>query len=143
MSKKLICVIDGQGGGIGSRLLGVMPPEIKEQHEVFAVGTNVNATSSMLRAGARKGATGDNALIYNCERAEFVLGPIGMIVGNGLMGEVSYTVASHISGSRAQKILIPSNSCHVVMAGVEQKPMEAYIQDAISILRKALDSTNE
>ena len=77
MSKKLICVIDGQGGGIGSRLLGVMPPEIKEQHEVIAVGTNVNATSSMLRAGARKGATGDNALIYNCERADFVLGPIG------------------------------------------------------------------
>lgn len=138
MEKKLICVIDGQGGGIGSRLLNLITPDIKEKHEVIAVGTNVNATSAMIKAGACKGATGDNALIYNCERADYVLGPIGMIVGNGLMGEVSYDVASHISGSHAQKILIPSNSCRVVMAGVEQKSMEAYLQDAISILKKEL-----
>ena len=101
-----VLVIDGQGGGIGSRLISLLKPRLPQGWELVCTGTNVLATNAMLKAGAARGATGENAILYNAARADMILGPIGVILANGIMGEVTPAVATAISGSEALKILI-------------------------------------
>ena len=84
-----ILLIDGQGGGIGSRLATLLRPRLPEDCELLCAGTNVLATNAMLKAGCTRGATGENAILYNAGRADLILGPIGVILANGIMGEVS------------------------------------------------------
>ena len=132
-----ILVIDAQGGGIGRQLVGSIKQELPEV-SVTAVGTNSAATSAMLKAGAAQGATGENAVIYNASRADLILGPIGMIMANGIMGEVSPAVATAVSGADARKILIPSSSCGVRIAGVEEQRLEDQIQWAVQAVREEL-----
>ena len=105
---------------------------------MLCVGTNSLATSAMLKAGAAQGATGENAVIYNASRADLILGPIGMIMANGIMGEVSPAVATAVSGADARKILIPSSSCGVRIAGVEEQRLEDQIQWAVQAVREEL-----
>ena len=132
-----ILVIDGQGGGVGRQLVENIKRAFPDQ-TVTAVGTNVLATQAMLRAGADRAATGENAVIYNASRADLILGPIGMIMANGIMGEVSPAVATAVSGADARKILIPSSSCGVRIAGVEEQRLEDQIQWAVQAVREEL-----
>lgn len=106
--KKKIVVLDGQGGGMGLRIAEA----ILEKHidaTVYVVGTNSMATANMMRAGAVKGATGENAWIYNCGNADLIVGPMGVIFANSLNGEVSPRMASAVTESEAQLILFPVN----------------------------------
>ena len=84
-----ILIIDGQGGGIGARLVSLLRPRLPEGCELLCTGTNSLATSAMLKAGAARGATGEHAICYNAQRADLILGPIGVILANGIMGEAS------------------------------------------------------
>ena len=127
-SKKIILVLDGQGGGMGTQLIKMLAPVLPGDCELVAVGTNVLATNAMLKAGARRGATGENAVVYNASRADIILGPIGMILANGIMGEVSPRMASAVSGSEAEKILIPSSHCGVQIAGTQDCRLEEYLE---------------
>lgn len=134
MEQKKLCrclVLDGQGGGIGAQLVRQLSGAMPAGWELLAVGTNVSATAAMLRAGAVQGATGENAVIYNAARADVILGPIGLILANGIMGEVSPAMASAISGSPGVKILIPTSTCGLYVAGTEQLRMEEYIRLAV------------
>ncbi len=140
--KKYICIVDGQGGGIGARLISKMD-SFFSNCEIIALGTNVAATSAMLKAGTNKGATGDNALIYNCSKADYILGPMGIIIGNGLLGEVSSSVASAISSAEAIKILIPSSSCNVQVVGVKDLSLDQYLDEAIAILKKYINKEQD
>lgn len=82
-----ILVIDGQGGGLG-RQAGL--PAVKKavpQAVVTAIGTNSAATSAMLKAGADRAATGENAVVVGCRRADVILGPIGIVMADALLGE--------------------------------------------------------
>ncbi len=133
-----ILVLDGQGGGVGARLIKLLKPSLPEDCTLLCVGTNSLATSAMLKAGAAQGATGENAVIYNASRADLILGPIGMIMANGIMGEVSPAVATAVSGADARKILIPSSSCGVRIAGVEEQRLEDQIQWAVQAVREEL-----
>ena len=126
-----VLVLDGQGGGIGAQLTRLLANQLPAGWELLAVGTNVMATGAMLKAGASQGATGENAVIHNAARADLILGPIGMIMANGIMGEVSPAMASAVSGSEAVKILIPTATCGIFVAGTEDLRLEEYLRRAV------------
>lgn len=128
-----ILVIDGQGGKMG----GLIVKKIKEERpsaEVYAVGTNSTATAVMMRAGADFGATGENPVVRNSRDADFIVGPIGIISADAILGEVTPKMAEAVGAADARKILIPVNSCNIVITGVAEKPISAYIAEAVRIL---------
>ena len=137
---RIVLVLDGQGGGMGTQLIKMLAPALPGDCELLAVGTNVLATNAMLKAGAPHGATGENAVIYNAARADLILGPIGMILANGILGEVSPRMATAVSGAAAEKILIPSSHCGVQVAGTQDCRLEEYLQNAVSLALRALDA---
>ncbi len=128
--KKRCLVLDGQGGGIGAQLARLLAKGMPAGWELLAAGTNAAATAAMLKAGAAQGATGENAVIYNAGRADIILGPIGVILANGIMGEVSPAMAVAVSGSGAVKILIPTSTCGICVAGTEDLRLEEYLRQA-------------
>ena len=139
-SRRLILVLDGQGGGMGVQLIKMLAPQLPQDCDLLAVGTNVMATSAMLKAGATHGATGENAVVYNAARADLILGPIGMILANGILGEVSPAMAAAVSAASAEKILIPSSHCGVQIAGTQDCPLETYLQSAVTLALRELQA---
>ena len=135
-----ILIIDGQGGGIGARLVSLLRPRLPAGCELLSTGTNSLATGAMLKAGADRGATGENALCYNAQRSDLILGPIGVILANGILGEVSPRMACAVSGAAGQKILIPSSHCSVQVAGTQDCRMEEYLQSAVALALRALEA---
>lgn len=133
-----ILVIDGQGGGIGSGLIEQMRQAGIEDAEILAVGTNVLATSAMLRAGADAGATGENPVVFNSARVDLIMGPIGIVMANAMMGEITPAMAAAVAASEAKKLLIPIAKCARVV-GVEPKPMQSYLAEAVSEVKKLLE----
>ncbi len=121
-----ILVIDGMGGGIGKSVIEQIKGELAGA-EITAVGTNSLATSAMLKAGADYGATGENAVVYNCGRADYIVGVMGIVIANAMHGEISPRMAEAVSASAAHKMLIPTDKCNVTVLGVDEKPMQAYI----------------
>ena len=128
-----ILVIDGQGGGIGSRLAALLRPRLPEGWELLCAGTNALATSAMLKAGAARGATGEHAIVYNAQRAHLILGPMGILLANGILGEVSPAMAAAVSGAECKKVLIPSSTCGVLVAGTEERRLEDYLSSAVDL----------
>jgi len=110
---------------------------------VRAVGTNALATAAMLKAGAAEGATGENAVIYNARQADVLLGPIGILAANGLLGEVTPRMAEAIGGSDAVKILLPSQRCSIRLAVGPGQSMQVYLEDAMRLLGEELRRLNE
>ncbi len=132
-----VLVIDGQGGRIGQQLIrGIR--ERYPQVEVTAVGTNSMATAAMLKGGARQGATGENAVAVACRRADVILGPLGIVVADALMGEISPAMAVAVGQARARKILIPLNRCDSVVAGVADGPVNVLLDSALDELGRTL-----
>ena len=129
-----IAVIDGQGGGIGKALVEKCRTVFGNGIDIIALGTNSLATSTMLKAGANEGATGENAIVFNAPRVDAILGPIGIVSANSLLGELTPNMTQAISASRAEKILIPMNKCSISIAGLENKPLPFYIDDAVRLL---------
>lgn len=132
-----ITVIDGQGGRIGKSII----EQIKKNHEeleLYAIGTNSIATSAMLKAGADYGATGDNAVIVNAADSDIIVGPIGIVFANALLGEITPAIASAIGASSAYKILIPVNRCNHFVAGCTEMSMGDYIRIAVSKIESML-----
>lgn len=133
----LVAVIDGQGGGMGRGLVEAIKKKWPQLH-VRALGTNSLATAAMLRAGADDGATGENAVVFNAHRADVLLGPIGVLTPNGLLGEVSPAMAAAIGGSEAVKILLPSQRCSIRLAVGEPQPLQFYLDQAVRLLGEEL-----
>ena len=128
-----IIVIDGQGGSIGKQLVKGIKESFPDVY-VRAVGTNSTATSNMLKGGADEGATGENAVVVGCRQADIIAGPIGIIVADALLGEVSEKMAQAINTSDAKKVLIPLNKCDVLIAGCESKSTGDLLNDAIRMI---------
>jgi len=130
-----IAVVDGQGGGIGKAIVEKFRQAFGESIEIIALGTNSLATALMIKAGANEGATGENAVVYNASKVDIILGPIGIICANSLLGELTPLMARAIAESSAKKVVIPLNRCNIIVAGVENKPLPHYIDDAIEIVK--------
>ena len=126
-----ILVIDGQGGNIGRALVREITEKLPDA-ELIAVGTNSIATSSMLKAGARSAATGENAVIVACRRADVIAGPIGIVIADALLGEVTPAMAVAVGQSRAARVLIPVNRCETLVAGVTDDTTASLIQDTMA-----------
>ena len=132
-----IVVIDGQGGRLGGLLVERVKARLP-QAQVYALGTNTAATAAMLKAGADFGATGENPVVRNVMDADGVLGPVGVVVANAILGEVTPAMAEAVGSCRAKKFLIPMNSCGVVVAGTEELPLPAYVARAVEALAAEL-----
>ena len=134
---KHILVIDAQGGGVGKQLVSA----VKKAHpglSVTAVGTNTAATAAMLKAGADRGATGENAVVVNCRRADVILGPVGIALADALLGEVTPAMAAAVGSSPARRILIPFNQCDTVIVGAGEQSMASLISLAVEELENCL-----
>ena len=125
-----IIVMDAQGGGIGRMLVERLKAALPEQ-EIIAVGTNAMATSAMMRAGASRGATGENAVCVTARTADLILGPIGIVLADAMLGEVTERMACAIGSSPARKILIPVSRSGVTVAGTEGLQREELIRLAV------------
>jgi hypothetical protein len=125
---KRICVIDGQGGGIGSAVIKKLKEVFEESIEVIALGTNAIATSQMLKARANRGATGENAIVRTAERVDVIIGPLSIVLAHAMMGEVSPKIAEAIAGSPAKKILIPLFQENVEIAGFSPMSLPRLIE---------------
>jgi hypothetical protein len=129
--KVTICVIDGQGGGIGSTVVKRLKEEFGERVEIIALGTNSIATAAMMKARANRGATGENAIVRMTLHADYIVGPIGIVMANAMMGELTPVMAQAISSSPASKILLPLSQEKVSIVGVTPQPLPHLVEDLI------------
>ena len=128
---KRICVIDGQGGGIGSTIIRKLKDTFCESIEIIALGTNAVATAQMLKSGANKGASGENAIIYIVRNVDLIIGPVGIIFAHAFMGELSAKMAEAIAESPAKKFLIPLSQENIEIIGISSEPLPHLVDNLI------------
>lgn len=129
--KKRICVIDGQGGGIGATLIKCLKEAYNESVELLALGTNAIATAQMLKAGANRGATGENAIVRTVHEVDLIIGSISITWANAMLGEVTPRMAEAVTSSSVTKILIPLTQEKVILVGVISEPLPHLIKTVI------------
>ena len=127
-----IAVIDGQGGGIGSVVIKRIKEAYGEQVEVWALGTNAIATSQMLKAGANRGAAGENAICHCAQQVDIIVGSISILVANAMMGEVTPSIGQAVCSSRAVKILLPISQEPVTVVGSIREPLPHMVEQLVS-----------
>ena len=134
----LISIIDGQGGGIGKQLVEKLAPRLSKEKNVTirALGTNALATNAMLKAGADEAATGENSVKVCCRKADVIVGPVGIVIADSLLGEITAEMAAAVARSSAKRILIPFNHCDNVIVGVANFNTGALIQGAVEEIKK-------
>lgn len=132
-----ILIIDGQGGKMGA-VLTKQFNEAFPNHEIISIGTNSIATEAMLKSGAKMAATGENPVVVCAADADIILGPMGIISANSLLGEITPKMAMAISQSKAKKILIPVNKCSVCVVGVRDLSLNDYIKEALTMVKSML-----
>lgn len=133
-----VLIIDGQGGGLGRQLVTAVKERCPEA-EVLAVGTNSTATGAMLRAGADQAATGENAVLVACRRADVIIGPIGIVIADSMLGEITPAMAAAVGQSPARRILLPVNQCDNLVVGAADLSMADKVREAAELLRGLLD----
>ncbi len=139
MGKLKICVIDGQGGGIGSAIIKKLREKFLDKIEIIAIGTNSIATSAMLKAKANKGATGENPVKILLDKMDIIIGPISIIIGNSMLGELTPEMATAISMSSAKKFLLPFTQENIEVIGIEQEPLPHMINKLIEKLEEYIN----
>ncbi len=135
---KKIAVIDGQGGGIGSLVVKMLREELKDSIEIIALGTNSTATTAMMKSRANKGATGENAIIWNAEKVHIITGTLSIILPNGMLGELTPEMANAITSSPAKKILIPLNQEGIEIIGIAKEPLPHLIENLIKHIKELM-----
>lgn len=137
--KKTVVIVDGMGGGIGSQLASRIRELGGNEIELIALGTTSSATERMLKAGADRGASGENAIKVSVGLGDVIVGPIGIVIPNGMMGEISASVAEAVLAARGARVLVPVPQGHFILAGVDSAPVgklvAAAAEEAISRLR--------
>ena len=134
-----ILVMDAQGGGIGKQVVTAVRTRFPDV-TITAVGTNAAATTAMLRAGADEGATGENAAVVCCRRADVIIGPVGIVIADAMLGEVTPRMAVAVGQSAAKRILIPVNHCATFIAGVADLSVGRLVDSVVAELEKTIRS---
>ena len=134
-----VLVIDGQGGNLGKQLVQQILLQFPDT-DLIAVGTNSIATSNMLKGGAKKAATGENAVVVCAAKADVIVGPLGIVLADALLGEVTQRMAAAVGTSDAVRILIPMSKCDTFVAGVSDNSSTALIDDAMKKLHSVLSA---
>ena len=133
----IILVMDAQGGGIGKQVVTAVRTRFPDV-TITAVGTNAAATTAMLRAGADEGATGENAAVVCCRRADVIIGPVGIVIADAILGEVTPRMAVAVGQSAAKRILIPVNHCANFIAGVADMSVGRLVDSVVTELEKTV-----
>ncbi|GMO23477.1 MAG: DUF3842 family protein [Termitinemataceae bacterium] len=136
--QKTLAVVDGMGGGIGVQLVSGLRQALGERVTLIALGTNAIATERMVKAGADSGATGENAIVRSIGRAGMILGPVGIIIGNSMMGEITCNMAQAILDADAFRIVLPLQNDHFTLAGIDGLPLAKMIEKAIALAKEHL-----
>jgi hypothetical protein len=131
-----IGVIDGQGGGIGSLIVKRLRDEFGDAIDILALGTNAAATTAMMKSRANKGATGENAIVWNAGRVDLITGPLSIVLPNAMLGELTPKMAEAIVSSNIKKILLPLNQEGIDVTGVEKEPLPHMVEKLIERIRK-------
>jgi hypothetical protein len=137
--QKRICIIDGHGGGIGATLIKYLKEAFNENNELVALGTNAIATAQMIKAGANKGATGENAICQTARQSDFIVGPIAIGWANAMLGEVTPKMAEAVSSSPAQKILLPLSQERIELVGVQKEPLPHLVQEVVNKIKEVIE----
>jgi hypothetical protein len=135
---KKICIIDGQGGGIGATLIKYLKKAFGESVVLIALGTNAIATAQMLKAGANKGASGENAICRTVFQVDCVIGPIAVSWANAMLGEVTPKMAEAVTSSPALKILLPLSQESVEIVGIIKEPLPHLVQEAVEKIKEVM-----
>jgi len=135
----ILAVVDGLGGGIGSLIIKRLREVIGSEIEIVALGTNAIATSTMMKAGANRGASGENAITLLAQETDIILGPIAIVVANSMMGELTPRMSEAISCSRARKILLPLALSRVELIGVSGEPLPHLVEMAVQRVKELID----
>lgn len=131
-----IMVMDGQGGGIGATLIKGLRQTMGNDLEILALGTNSIATSRMMKAGANKGATGENAILQTSRSVDVIVGPLAVLMANSMMGEVTPAMAEAVSSCSARKIIIPLTQESVRIAGIAAAPLPHLVDQVVAMIRE-------
>ncbi|HEX3037607.1 MAG TPA: DUF3842 family protein [Oscillospiraceae bacterium] len=133
-----IMVVDGQGGGIGKTIIEQLRAKLGDEIEIVALGTNALATSSMLKAGANEGATGENAIVWNAPKADIIIGSVAIIAANSMLGELTPLMANAIAQSSAKKVLIPLNRCNIYVMSASSEPLPHYVNYVVNFVKNTI-----
>ena len=136
-----VLVIDGQGGGLVRQLVNAVKERLPEV-EILAVGTNSAATNAMLRAGADQAATGENSVAVASGRVDVIMGPIGIVIADSMLGEITPRMALSVGQSLAKRILIPVNFCDNIVVGVTETSMAKNVQNAVDALGRLMENSS-
>lgn len=137
-----ILLIDGQGGKLGKQLVESILARFPEA-ELTAVGTNTIATEAMLRGGAKFAATGENAVVVGSRKADLIVGPIGIVIADSMLGEITPKISVAVAQSDAAKILIPVNRCNNIVAGIGEVTTASLISDTLNKIGKLMKEGSE
>ncbi|MDR1565760.1 MAG: DUF3842 family protein [Treponema sp.] len=136
--KTTIIIIDGMGGGIGVQLVGKVKEITGDDAEIIALGTNAVAVERMVKAGAGRGAAGENAVRVTVKSGDFILGPIGIVIADSMMGEITRTMSEAVLSAPGERILLPLQQEHFYIAGLETLPLARMIDRAVEILKERI-----
>jgi len=136
--KRLIAVIDGQGGGIGSTIIKRLRETFAEEVEIIGLGTNAMATGAMLKAGANKGASGENAIVQAVRSVDIIVGTTGIVLANSMMGELTPKMAEAITSSPALKLLLPLKIPEVEIIGAPKEPLPHLVDQLIRRIQEMI-----
>ncbi len=136
-----VTIIDGQGGQLGAQLVKEITTRFPFV-DLTAIGTNAIATSTMLKAGAKNAATGENSVLVACRKTDVIIGPIGIVITDSLLGEITDKIAVAVGRADAVRILLPVNKCDNYVAGVSSSNIKNLIDDAILKLGSIIDNAN-
>ena len=138
MSRVKIAVMDGKGGGIGRAIVETIKALGRKDLVIYALGTNGQATTRMLAAGADDGATGENAICYLCGKVDLIIGPMALLTANAMLGEITPAMAQAVSSSPAQKLLLPMQRCGVWVVGMPELPLKELLAALPTALERAI-----
>jgi len=136
-------VLDGQGGGIGATLIKELRSSLGPDMEILALGTNSIATSRMMKAGANRGSSGENAIIFTSYRVDLIIGPISILMANAMMGELTPEMATAVSSSPARKILLPITREKITIVGVSREPLPHLVNQAVAMVGEMVAGRNQ
>jgi hypothetical protein len=132
----VVMVMDGQGGGIGSVIIKALRIALTEDVVIWALGTNSAATARMMKAGANRGATGENAIVQTSPKADVIMGPLAILMAHAMMGEVTPRMAEAVSLSSADKVLIPLTQEKVALVGITADPLPHLVEEAVRMVKE-------
>lgn len=71
-------------------------------------------------------------VVVACRKADVIVGPMGIVIADSLLGEITPTMATAVGQSRAKRILIPFNHCDTILVGVSDFNIGKLVKNAVT-----------